>query len=133
MDSLLEVFLLTPNLGTSRTFYEEVLGLTPLEESDSFVVYESDTCRLKLQQDYDPDTFADFNLEEPPGSGRGSGAFLVLQTARPLDEIRNRLEEYDESNDAACLVPPGPMPWADGPVMFVRDPNGYTFELRGSA
>lgn len=127
MGELIQTYLMTSDLARSRPFYESGLDLSPREEGESSVAYETGRCELKLQADFDEETLGAFNLE-PPGDDRGDGAIVVIQLAEELETVHERIEELDDQFGTA-LTEPREVPWG-GRMFLARDPNGYVYELR---
>lgn len=127
MSRLVQTYLMTSDLEGSRPFYESGLDLSPRQEGESSVAYETGSCELKLQADFDEETLGSFNLE-PPGKDRGDGAIVVVESTEKLETVHERIEELDEQFGTA-LTEPREVPWG-GRMFLARDPNGYVYELR---
>lgn len=122
---LVQVFVTTPSLDDARPFYEDALGLEPERVGDTSVEYATTGARLKLQEDFDGETFEEFGMRLPPEPpGRGDGAVFVL-----------RVEDIDATADSVgdgageVVQEPRSVPWGDR-IALVRSPAGYVFELR---
>lgn len=127
MTALIQVYLMTSDLERSRPFYESGLNLSPEDEGESSVAYETGKCELKLQADFDKGTLGSFNLE-PPGDNRGDGAIIVVELTESLETVHNRIEGLDDTL-GETLTEPREVPWGDR-MFLARDPNGYVYELR---
>lgn len=121
-----ECFVLVPDLGEIRTFYEEALGLSIASEGTDSVTYDVAGTPLKLQADYPEETFETFNLTVPAPTGRGQGAMLALDLDEPIETVHERVTE----SDGTALFEPREVPWLDAPIFLAEDPVGYCFEIR---
>ncbi|MGQ4556577.1 VOC family protein [Halobellus sp. GM3] len=125
-DSLTECFLLVPELTAARAFYESVLGLSVADADDQSATYDVGAVTFKLQADYPPEVFQAFNLEAPAETGRGEGAFFAVGLDDDLDAVYRRVAD----SDGTALTEPQSVDWLDSRMCLVRDPYGYTLELR---
>ena len=120
-----QVFVTTPSLKEARPFYEDGLGLEPARVGDTSVEYETDGARLKVQEDFDDETYAEFGMRVPPEPPRrGDGAVFVLR----VDGMEETVERIAEGAGEVAQEPRS-VPWGDR-IALVRSPAGYVFELR---
>lgn len=129
MAELIQMYLMTADLECSRRFYETGLGLSPRQEGETSVAYETGQCELKLQADFDKETLASFNLESP-GADRGEGAIVVVETDERLEDVHHRIDDLDDRFGTA-LTEPREVPWGER-MFLARDLNGYVYEVRQS-
>jgi len=120
--TLHQVYLMTADLEASTRFFETALGLERTETGDRSVAFETGSCALKLEADFDASTLAEFGLE-PPGANRGDGAVVVLE----VDDVRATHDRAVEAG-ADVLVPPREVPWGRE-LFLVRSPAGYVIEV----
>lgn len=125
MPGLSQVFLTTPDLERSRRFYEEALGLQPGRVGETSVSYATEGAELKIQLDFEDETFREYNLTVP-GNERGEGGVYVLEQEEDLGEVYRRCVEH---GSAEPLTEPRDVEW-DGMMFLVRSPAGYVFEIR---
>lgn len=125
MPRLTQVFLTTSDLENARGFYEDALGLEPRRVGDTSVTYETGNAALKIQQDFQPETFREYGLEVPD-EGRGEGAVYVVDLDEGLEEVYRRCRD---STHAEVLTEPREVEWSER-MFLVRSPAGYVFEIR---
>lgn len=120
-----QIFLTTPSLEEARPFYEDGLGLGPARVGETSIEYEVEGAILKVQEDFEDDTFEDFGIRAPPEAPkRGDGAVFVLR----VESIEETLEKV-KSGVGEVTQEPRSVPWGDR-IALVRSPAGYVFELR---
>lgn len=120
--TLHQTYLMVSDLDESRTFYEDALGLDVAESGDRSVAFETGSCQLKLEADFDAETLSAFGLE-PPGDERGRGVVVVLEVG-DVDAV------HESAGAAGADVVFGPTDVDWGRRMFlVRDPDGYVLEV----
>ncbi|MFP4174228.1 MAG: VOC family protein [Halobacteriales archaeon] len=127
MTGLVQLFITTPSLDESRPFYEEVLGLEPGRVGETSVEYSTDGegARIKVQEDFDDETFGKFGMRVPPEPpARGDGAVFVVR----VNEMEETVERVAQS-EGEVVQEPRSVPWGDR-IALVRSPAGYVFELR---
>lgn len=122
---LVQLFVTTPSLDGSRPFYEEALNLEPARVGETSVEYTAEGARLKLQEDFDAETFEEFGMSAPSDPpDRGDGAVFVLRVS-DIDQTADRVAE----GVGEVVQEPRSVPWGDR-IALVRSPAGYLFELR---
>lgn len=129
MTQVTQTFLLVSDVEQSRRFYEGALELPVSETGESSVAYETGTCELKIQADFEPGVMEQFDLAAPPADGRGAGAVHVLGVDEPLDSVYDRVTRELDGEAGEPLIEPREVPWG-GEMFLVRDPDGYVFEIR---
>ena len=123
---VVQLFVMTPSLDEARPFYEDALGLEPGRVGETSVEYEMDGegARLKVQEDFDDETYGEFGMRVPPEPpARGNGAVFVLR----VEDMEATVERVAESGEV--VQEPRSVPWGDR-IALVRSPAGYVFELR---
>lgn len=116
-----ESFRMVSDLETSVSFYE-ALGLECTMHTSRRAEFETETCSLVLEEDYDPETLEEYGLEEP-GADRGSGTILVLE----VDSVEDAFERAKDAG-ATVLRPPREEEWGEK-LCLIEDPDGYVVEL----
>jgi catechol 2,3-dioxygenase-like lactoylglutathione lyase family enzyme len=129
MSRLGQIFLMVSDLSTSRTFYENSIGLEPSEIGDSSVAYQTGSCELKIESDFDPQILEQFNISPPPEEARGTGAIHVIEVDVQLDDLFERIERALADEPGELLIEPREVPWGDR-MFLVADPDGYVLEIR---
>lgn len=120
-----QLFLTTPSLKQSRKFYEDTLNLKPKRIGDTSVSYDTGSVQLKIQEDFEPETYKEYNLTIP-GNKRGAGAVYAV-SVRNLDKHHRNAKNNIENGE--ILTQPEEVPW-DGKMYLVESPEGYVFEVR---
>lgn len=120
--TLHQVYLMTPDLESSRQFCEDALGLTPIEEGARSVEYDTGACALKLEADFTEETLAGFGLN-PPGEARGEGVIIVVE----VDDVE-AIHDQAASAGADVLMEPREVSWGRE-MCLIRSPSGYVFEV----
>jgi predicted enzyme related to lactoylglutathione lyase len=122
---VVQVFVTTPSLEEARPFYEDALGLEPGRVGETSVEYATEGARLKVQEDFEDETFGEFGMEVPPEPpARGDGAVFVLR----VEGMEETVESVGEGA-GEVVQDPRSVPWGDR-IALVRSPAGYVFELR---
>ena len=122
MTHLHQVYLMTPDIEASTQFCTEALGLEQTYDGDRSVAFDTGTCELKFERDFDEETLAAFGME-PPGDNRGGGAVLVIE----VDDIE---AAHERAQDAGATVLRTPMETSwDREMFLVQSPAGYVFEV----
>lgn len=121
-EHLHQVYLMTPDLEASISFYEGTLGLSKSEEGSRSVELETGECALKIEKDFEEDTLAAFGME-PPGESRGDGAVIVIE----VDDVEATHQRAVDAG-ADVLMEPTEVSW-DRKMFLVRSPAGYVFEV----
>lgn len=117
-----EVYLMVSDLDRSVSFYDGVLGLPMAERGDRSARFETTSCTLKVEEDFDAETLSKFGLE-PPGDRRGDGLIVVVEV-EDADDCFERVSDQE----VEVVGDPRSVPW--GRRMFlVRDPDGYVLEI----
>lgn len=120
--TLEEVYVMVTDLDQSVQFYDEEIGLSVRKRGDRSATFKTASGTLKIEEDFDAETLANFGLE-PPGDDRGKGVIIVLEVA-DADRIYDGLNEHEVD----IIKEPSEVPW--GRKMFlVRDPDGYVLEI----
>ena len=117
-----QLFLMTPDLEQSRAFFENVLELEKIDESERSMEFETGSCTLKIEADFEKEVLAEFGLE-PPSDSRGDGVIPVIE----VDDIEATHRRAVEAG-AEIRMEPREVSW--GRKMFlVESPSGYIFEV----
>ncbi|MCX2819842.1 VOC family protein [Haladaptatus sp. F3-133] len=129
MPEVVQIFVTTPSLDEARPFYEDALRLKPERVGETSVEYatrgEGGGASLKVQEEFDDETFAEFGLRPPPEPpARGDGAVFVLGV-ESIDETVKRVE----NGVGEVVQKQRSVPWGDR-IALVRSPAGYVYELR---
>ena len=122
MNTLHQIFLMSPDLEQSAEFFEDALGLKKATEGERSVEFETGSCTLKVEADFKEKVLAEFGLE-PPNEDRGDGIITVIE----VDDV-DAIHRQAVSAGAEILMEPREVSW--GRKMFlVESPSGYVFEL----
>lgn len=122
MANLDQIYLMTPDLGESKDFFGETLGLTQTREGERSVEFDTGECELKIERDFDAETLDAFGMEQPD-TDRGDGVVIVIE----VDDVEGVHGKALE-DDADVLIEPRTVDW--GRKMFlVRSPAGYVVEV----
>lgn len=124
MTRLDQTYLMVANLEAATEFYRDVLELNMHEKGENSIEFDTGSCRLKLEHDFDQETLAMFGLDSP-GSNRGDGVIIVLDVD-DVDAIYERI--MDSTTPAEVLAKPQDVSWGKR-LCLVRDPEGYVLEL----
>ncbi|WP_332900139.1 VOC family protein [Haladaptatus sp. CMSO5] len=120
--NLAQVFLQVADVSQSVAFYETGLGLTVTHRGEQNATFETGSCELMVQKQFDAQTLDGFGLV-PPEEPKGSGAIIVIE----VEEVEEAYEGLD-AVDADLRCEPQVVPW--GREMFiVADPDGYILEI----
>lgn len=116
-----EAFRMVADLDRSVEFYEAV-GLEVTERTGRRAEFETDSCTLTLEEDYDEEVLAEYGLSKPDDR-RGVGTILVLR----VDSVE---EAFERATDAGATVlrPPTEEEWGEK-LCLVEDPDGYVVEF----
>lgn len=117
-----QVYLMVSDLEESAAFYADALGLPIKESSDRRVSFDTGTCELKLEADFDRETLAAFGMDSP-GERRGDGAIIVITVESVDDVYQSALDA-----DANLLIEPRETSWGRK-IVLIRDPDGYVIEI----
>jgi catechol 2,3-dioxygenase-like lactoylglutathione lyase family enzyme len=109
------------DLDRAERFYEDQLGLSPLEARAESRIYGSGAgTSLHVYQ-------------SPTGSGEGGGTqatWYVSDLDRVIDELRARGVAFERYDDPGLVADEkGIHELGDGRVAWFRDPDGNTFAL----
>ncbi|MFB6129444.1 MAG: VOC family protein [Salinigranum sp.] len=121
--TLNQLFLMVTDLDRSVRFYRDVLDLSVVEERDSQAVFDTGECSLVVEEDFDAETLAGFNLD-PPGDDRGDGAIVVLE----VDDVEAAYETAADADVGETLTEPRRVDWGRE-LFLVADPDGYVVEV----
>jgi catechol 2,3-dioxygenase-like lactoylglutathione lyase family enzyme len=125
LERILETAIHTDDMGRSRQFYEEVLGLKPMFADQRLTAYDAGGGSVLL-------VFQRGGSEEPvtlPGGtipGHGAAGLLHFAFAVSPDQLRtweNRLCGHNIEIEARMDWPRG------GKSIYFRDPDGHLLEL----
>lgn len=125
---LRQTYLMTTDLGRSRSFYES-LGFTVVEEGSRSVAFDTGEAQLKLEADFDEETLAAFGLE-PPGERRGDGVVTVVYVD-DVDAVATAAETATAEFGGEVLAGPRDVDWGRR-LLLLKDPDGYVLELSQS-
>ncbi len=121
-EGLPTIFLIGRDLGASKKFYSETLGLTEISSTEDHIRYKVGEVSLVIHAPIPDEEMRAWNLD-PLTEPRGSGVILTLQPEN-VDETHESLL----SQGADILFPPRDAPW--GVRLFIlRDPNGFLIEV----
>ncbi len=110
------VFLFVSNLSKSVTYYQKLLGVQPVQQGDTQVVFDIGGVQLMLHADGETERV-------PSGSVRGAGVSVHFQ----IDEA-DAYWEHLRQVGVPLMEPPEDQPW--GYREFgVKDPDGYEIEF----
>ena len=132
MSKLIQLYLMVSDLKNSRDFYERVMGLSPKNGGKGTCAYETGSCELKLQVDFDPTALKAFNLDPPRDGNRGDGSVYIVTIDGEIDQIYKRIKDAIKNSDGKLITEPREVPWGES-MFLVRDPDGYLIEIRGSS
>lgn len=122
-----QTYLMTADLGRSREFYTDVLGLSIRREGENSVAFETGDATLKIERDHDEAALDAFGME-PPGDDRGRGVVVVVA----VDDVDAVYERASEAEACDVLAEPRRTEW-ERYLCLVRDPDGYTIEVSREA
>lgn len=122
MTRLAQTYLLVSNVEESVAFYEDVFGLGLEERSGTKATFETGSCELVVEEDFEEDAFAAFGLR-PPGDDRGRGVFVVLDVD-DVDAVHERAVE----RGASVPAEPRTVDWGRR-ICLIEDPDGYVIEV----
>ena len=92
------------DLKNSRDFYERVMGLSPRNEGKGTCAYETGSCELKLQVDFDPTALKAFNLDPPRNGNRGDGSVYIVTIEGEIDQVYERIKEKGDTKIQISIV-----------------------------
>lgn len=124
MVRLQQTYLMVNDLETTAEFYRDILDLQVYEKDETSIEFNTGSCRIKLECDFDEKTLAMFGLN-PPGDNRGDGVIVVLNVD-DVDGVHDRI--VDSTTPAEILAKPQDVSWGRR-VCLVEDPEGYIIEL----
>lgn len=111
--------LLVADLDRSKAFYQEVFGLTPLDQEQDFALFQLEDTFFMLR--HDP-------AQQPPGDDvlrlaqRGSGQFAIV--VDDVDAVSAELKEHG----VTLISGPADRDWGMRTMTFA-DPAGYTWSI----
>lgn len=121
-DETLVAFITTAKAEAARSFYEGVLGLTFVFDSEHLMLFQSGASRLALQKGVD--------AKVRPGTVLGWNVKDLRPAVRDLIERGVIFEKYDLEHmrqDDVGIWSPAP---GEG-VAWFKDPDGNTLSLSG--
>ena len=121
MSEVHEVTLIVKNIEKSKKFYEEVLEFRQIEKPGSRVELDAGGCSIVLEEDFEEEVFAQYNLRKPAGK-RGDGLVLELN----VDDVK-KIYENAVSQDVEILTEPKIM-WGRNHFLL-EDPDGYVLGI----
>ncbi len=121
MSEVHEVTLIVENIERSREFYENVLGFKRIEKPGSRVELGAGGCSIVLEEDFEEEVFAQYNLRKPTGK-RGNGLVLELN----VDDVQ-KIYENAVSMSVEILTEPKVM-WGRNHFLL-EDPDGYVLGI----
>ena len=121
MSEVHEVTLIVENIERSREFYENVLGFKRIEKPGSRVELGAGGCSIVLEEDFEEEGFAQYNLRKPTGK-RGDGLVLELN----VDDVE-KIYENAVSMSVEILTEPKVM-WGRNHFLL-EDPDGYVLGI----
>ncbi|HSG50114.1 MAG TPA: VOC family protein [Longimicrobiales bacterium] len=122
---LLETALYVDDLERSREFYQAVLGLDPMMESERMVAFDAGaaTVFLVFQRGSTSDPLDVEGGRIPPHGSRGPSHFAFAIAERELDAWRRHLSSLGIPLESEVRWPMG------GTSLYFRDPDGHSVEL----
>ena len=126
INGILETVLYTTDMARARTFFEDLLGLQPLNADHRFTAYPVGCQMLLLfsRGETDETVFLPQDMGTIPphdGGGRQHVAFAIATAA--LAAWKQRLHEH-------AIVVEGRTHWPrGGESIYFRDPDGHLLEL----
>ncbi len=120
--TLHQLFLMVTDIERSIAFYRDVLELDVHREGTSSMEFDTGSCRLMLEEDFEPETLTQFGLE-PPGDNRGAGVIVVVE----VDSVESAVSACADA-DIEVVLEPTEVEWGRK-MALVRDPDGYIIEL----
>ena len=121
MSEVHEVTLIVKNIEKSKKFYEEVLEFRQIEKPGSRVELDAGGCSIVLEEDFEKEVFAQYNLRKPAGK-RGDGLVLELN----VDDVK-KIYENAVSQGVEILTEPKIM-WGRNHFLL-EDPDGYVLGI----
>lgn len=121
VQSLDYVVLIVDHLGSSLTFYRDILGIPLKHQAERFAQLETGTTRLGL---FTREAMARTLGEPLTKPGRGTEAFEIGFKVEDVDAA------YEEAVAAGATgqTPPHDQPWGQR-TAYLRDPDGNLVEL----
>ena len=113
------------DLNASATFYEDVIGLDPVQLKDSNVEFNTGQCTLVLEEDLDQGILDQFGLPQP-GEQRGGGVIVAIAVEKP--EAVNKISERAVEAGNTVRMEPTNVDWGRR-MALLADPDGYTVEV----
>ena len=121
MSEVHEVTLIVANIERSREFYENVLGFKRVEKPGSRVELGAGGCSIVLEEDFEEDIFAQYNLRKPKGK-RGDGLVLELN-------VDNVEEIYENAAKGGVEILTKPKVMWGRNHFLLEDPDGYVLGI----
>jgi len=126
LQGVLETVLYTNNMEHARSFFEDVLGLEPLNADHRFTAYPVGATMLLLflQGETDETVHLPRNMGTiPPHDGTGRQHVALAITRDDLAAWEQRLAAHDVPVEGRTHWPRG------GESIYFRDPDGHLLEL----
>lgn len=122
---VLETALYVDDMERAREFYQGILGLEPLMESDRLVAFDAGgaTVLLVFQQGGTSEPLDVEGGRIPPHGCRGHTHFAFAIAEEELDAWRRHLPSRGVHIESEVRWPRG------GTSLYLRDPDGHSVEL----
>ena len=111
-------FVATSRPEISKQFYEEILGLTLIEDTPFSIVFESGNATIRIQKTR--------QVRSPPNTSLGWEVANIELIVRALSDSGVRLEKFEgmEQDDLGVWSVPG-----GSRVAWFKDPDGNLLSL----